>query len=217
MHGEVRVVDDVASAFAELVSARFDARAKADQFSLALSGGSTARPAYEALAKQHSIDWSKVVVLWGDERLVPLDHEDSNYLLAEQSLLSHIDKPSAVHPMYNEGGADAYDELVKSLTPIDVVHLGMGDDGHTASLFPGSPDLRTPQGRLVVKTGDDLHKHERLTFTYEAINQSSLVIFTVVGAAKREMFSKISAGEDFPVSHVDAKETIWLVDAAAAG
>jgi 6-phosphogluconolactonase len=213
MNGQVVVVDDVANALATYVQVAFEARILPDTFSIALSGGSSATPCYEALSKT-TIDWSMVTAIWGDERQVPLDHDDSSYRVAKEALFDRVEPLAAVHPMV--GSADEYDSLVRTLLPIDLVHLGMGPDGHTASLFPGSPALDVTD-RVVVETGDDLHPHPRLTLTYPALTQAQTVIFTVAGENKREMFAKIRNGEDFPAARVEAKDIIWLVDKAANG
>ena len=214
MNGEAVIVDDVAVAFATTVREAYDKRPN-PSFSLALSGGSTAASCYEHLAKE-PLDWSVITLLWGDERCVPLSHADSNYALAKQALLDSIPTPAAVHPMRCEDGAEAYESVVRSVSPLDLIHLGMGDDGHTASLFPGSPALDAPPERLVVATGDNLHPHPRMTFTYSTIARARLAVFTVSGIAKRQMLGRIRQGEHLPAGRVAAERVIWLVDRAAA-
>jgi 6-phosphogluconolactonase len=215
MNGEIFVVDNVAEAFANHVRDAFDARENQDAFSIAFSGGSTARPCYEQLVETN-IDWSLVTAIWGDERLVPLDHQDSNYRLARESLFDRVLPLAATHPMTTDIGAKGYEDIVAELLPIDVIHLGMGDDGHTASLFPGSPALQSPPERLVVETEDEFHKHPRMTLTFSAIAQSRLAIFTVQGSNKREMFKRIRNGEHLPAAQIAAHRVIWLVDKEAA-
>jgi 6-phosphogluconolactonase len=212
VHGEVRTVDDVATAFADVVVESAPA-------SIALSGGGTAKAAYEALAAR-DLDWSGIDVWFGDERFVPVDDPDSNEGMARAVLLDRA-HPRAIHSMTGAGAtadaaAVAYDALVAAAPPIDVVHLGLGPDGHTASLFPGSAALRVTD-RLVVTNGDDLHPHPRLTFTYPALARSRLVVFTVAGADKRDAFTRIEAGDDLPAAHVTAERVLWLVDPAARG
>ena len=106
--------------------------------------------------------------------------------------------------------------LVRDVPPIDFLHLGLGPDGHTASLFPGASTLAVDD-RYVVKAGDELHPHPRLTFTFAAIARSPLVVVTVAGADKAEAFARVRAGDDVPASHIHGERVLWLVDEAAAG
>jgi 6-phosphogluconolactonase len=212
VHGEVRIVDDVANAFADVV-------VEAAPASIALSGGGTAKLAYEALAGR-GLDWSGIDVWFGDERFVPVDDPDSNEGMARAVLLDRVG-PRSIRSMTGAGdtaeaAARAYDALVAAAPPIDVVHLGLGSDGHTASLFPGSAALAVTD-RLVVTNGDDLHPHPRLTFTYPALARSRLVVFTVAGDDKRDAFGRVQAGDDLPAAHVTAARVLWLVDPAAHG
>jgi len=208
--GELRVVDHVPQAFAELVSS-------VDPRSLALSGGDTARKCYELLAVA-DVDWPEVVVLFGDERWVPVGDPDSNEGMARFAFLDQV-SPREVFSLRHAGdtpeeAADAYDGLLRELGTIDLVHLGLGPDGHTASLFPGSPAL-DEQERLVVTAGDDLHPHPRLTFTYPALARARLVVFTVTGPGKHDALARIEAGDDLPAARVRAEQIVWLVDEAA--
>jgi 6-phosphogluconolactonase len=209
--GELRLVDDVPNAFAALVAEEVPA-------SMALSGGSTARRCYQLLAVD--VEWRDVEIFFGDERWVPIDDPESNEGMARTALLDHVN-PAAVHSLRGRGetieaAADAYDTLLRERPPVELVHLGLGPDGHTASLFPGSPALEERE-RLVVATGDDLHPHPRLTWTFPAINRSPLVVFTVAGEEKREALKRIQAGDDLPAARVAAARVIWLVDDAANG
>src|SRR3954447_19291305 len=142
MFGELVIVDDVAAEFAERVIESFHARPN-DGFSVAPSGGSTARACYECLADAAGtqIDWWKVDVYWGDERCVPHDHEDSNYRLAREALLDRVGAANATHLMRCAEGPDPYQLRLGDLGRFDLVDLGLGPDGHTASLFPGSDGL----------------------------------------------------------------------------
>ena len=220
MNGSLFVVDDVAAEFAERVIEAFHARPH-DGFSLALSGGSTARACYERLADDagSQIDWWKVDLYWGDERCVPLDDPDSNYRLAREALLDRVGAANATYPMRCEEGADPYQLRVGELGRFDVVHLGLGPDGHTASLFPGSPALEADPGRLVVLNDDPSghNPHRRMTLTYAGIARARLVIVTVAGEAKREALARVMAGDDVPAAAVRAEQVIWLADHAAAG
>jgi 6-phosphogluconolactonase len=212
VHGELRIVDDVVTAFADVV-------VEAAPSSIALSGGGTAKRAYEALAGRE-LDWSGIDVWFGDERFVPVSDPDSNEGMARAVLLDRVG-PRSIRSMAGAGttaddAAAAYDALVAAAPPIDVVHLGLGPDGHTASLFPGSQALAVTD-RLVVTNGDALHPHPRLTFTYPALARSRLVVFTVAGDDKRDAFTRIRAGENLPAGGVTAERVLWLVDPAAAG
>jgi 6-phosphogluconolactonase/glucosamine-6-phosphate isomerase/deaminase len=111
--------------------------------------------------------------------------------------------------------AASYDDLLGARHPIDLVHLGLGPDGHTASIFPGSTTMDITD-RLVVTAGDDAHPHPRLTLTFPAIARSPLVVFTVAGEEKRDALARIRAGDDsLPASRVRAGNVIWLADRAA--
>jgi 6-phosphogluconolactonase len=216
--GELVVVDNVASEFAERVIEAFLAR-PSDLFSLALSGGQTARRCYEQLAESGGaqIDWWRVDAYWGDERCVPLDHEDSNYRLGREALLERVGAVNANYPMRCEEGPDRYHQLVGEVGQFDVLHLGLGTDGHTASLFPDSEALNADPGRLVVLNEDrsGLNPHRRMTLTYSGIERARLVLVTVSGTEKAEALARTVAGET-PASHLRAERVIWLVDREAA-
>ena len=212
MHGELRIVDDVPAAFAALVVAEAPT-------SIALSGGGTARTAYEELVGA-DVAWDTVDVYFGDERWVPIDDAESNEGMARTVLLDRV-HPGAVHSLRNAGAtleeaAVAYDTRVAAAPPIGLVHLGLGPDGHTASLFPGTAALDVDD-RLVVPNGDDLHPYPRLTFTLPALARSRLVVFTVAGAEKRDALARVQRGDDLPAARVAAHRVVWLADAAAVG
>ncbi|MGH9152230.1 MAG: 6-phosphogluconolactonase [Acidimicrobiales bacterium] len=219
MNGELFVVDDVPAAFADCVIDAFGAR-PGEEFSLALSGGATARRCYERLAAEAAdrIDWWLVDVYWGDERCVPPDHPDSNERLGRQALLERIGAARSVHPMRCDDGPDPYQLRVGELGRFDLVHLGLGADGHTASLFPGSPALDADPGRLVVMNEDPTGTHplQRMTLTLSGIARARLAVFTVSGAGKREALQRIADGEDLPAGRVRADRVLWLVDEDAA-
>ena len=209
--GEVRVVDDVPAAFSALVVERAPR-------SIALCGAWLARKCYQEL-RSAPVDWPNVEVFFGDERFVPPSSEDSNEGQARRVLLDRVE-PRAVHGMYASGpiaaAADEYDALIRRSPPIDLIHLGLGPDGHTASLFPNTDALHE-QRRFVVRNEDDLHPHPRLTFTFPAIARARLVVVAVSGAEKREPIARIRAGEDLPAARIRAPEVIWLVDPDALG
>jgi len=204
--GQIRIVDDVPRAFARLV-------AELTPQSVALSGGELAHRCYAALRRE-TIAWSTIDVFFGDDRVVPVDSDDSNEGMARRILLDEAE-PRAIHSMVS-AGADNYDTLVRSAPPIDIVHLGLGPDGHTASLFPGATTL-DEQERFVVEAGDDLHPHPRLTFTFPAIARSVLAVVTVEGEEKRDPIRRIRAGEDLPGARIRAQQVLWIGDRAALG
>jgi 6-phosphogluconolactonase len=220
MFGELVVVDDVPGEFAERVIEAYHARPN-DGFSLALSGGETARRCYERLSEEgDQIDWWKVDIYWGDERCVPLDHADSNYRLGREALLERVGAVNANYPMRCDEGADPYQLRLGELGRFDVVHLGLGADGHTASLFPGSPGLDADPGRLVVMNEDPSGRnpHPRMTLTFAGIARARLAIVTVSGDTKREALARVAAGdESCPGARIRADHVLWLVDPAAAG
>jgi len=221
LNGEVVVVDDVAAAFATHVIEAF--RDRPDEgFSLTLSGGSTAARCYERLAANGAdqIDWWQVDVYWGDERCVAPEDPDSNERLGRQTLLERVGAANAVYPMRCDDGPDPYQQRVAQAGRLDLIHLGLGPDGHTASLFPGSTALDADPGRLVVMNTDPKgnNAHERMTLTFSGIARARQVVFTVSGEDKRAAFAGVRAGdESFPAARVRADRVVWLVDPAAAG
>jgi len=221
VHGELVVVDDVPGEFAERVIEAFHGRPH-DAFSLALSGGDLARHCYERLADDagSQIDWWKVDVYWGDERCVPLHDERSNYRLVRESLLEKVGAVNANYPMRCDEGPDPYQLRLGELGRFDVVHLGMGPDGHTASLFPDSAGLDADPGRLVVMNDDPSGRNPlpRMTLTLAGIARARLVLVTVTGDAKREALARVAADdESTPAARVRADRVLWIVDPAAAG
>lgn len=208
--------------FADDVTQAYVSRSDRDHFRLVLSGGSV-RDCYERLAES-DIGWEKTSLFWGDERLVSIDHPDSNYLLAKLALidaLAHRNRSlAAVFPMSdvpdNVITATSYATTIANHNPLDVVHLGMGSDGHTASLFPDS-DALDEHKALVVDTGDDLHPHQRRTLTFAALQQARHVIFTVMGVQKAAMLRRVFTRGDVPAAQVQAPSVSWILDPAAAG
>jgi 6-phosphogluconolactonase len=220
MHGSLVIVDDVPGEFAERVIEAFHSR-PSDTFSIALSGGETARHCYERLAGDGGmqVDWWKVDVYWGDERCVPLDHPESNYRLGREALLDRVGAANAAFPMRCDEGADPYQLRVGELGRFDVVHLGLGPDGHTASLFPDSPALAADPGRLVAMNEDPSGRNPllRMTLTLAGIARGRLVVVTVMGDDKREALGRVMAGDpSCPATHIKADKVVWLADQAAA-
>jgi 6-phosphogluconolactonase len=224
-HRELSPVDDVPRAFVRTVVEAFAAR-PGPRFSLVLSGGPTAQACYEMLAATaaESIEWAAVDVYVGDERVVPPDHEDANQRLIREALLNRVGPVGSFSPMPTVGPLDecvaAYQRTMASVLEgpgIDLVHLGMGPDGHTASLFPGAPELGVGPDVLVAAATDPngRNPHPRLTLTLPAINAARTVVFTVSGASKADAVAALVRGDDIPAAHVDAARVVWLVDGAA--
>lgn len=206
---------------------------KRGRASFVLTGGGTPRPLYQLLANEygHSLDWNLVDVFFGDERHVPHDDDDSNFLMARETLLDGLPlDPARIYPMPTDGtpeaDARAYERTLRDLfdgdTPnFDLVLLGMGADGHVASLFPGSPVL-TENERWVVaaEAPPSSPVHDRVTLTFPAINAAHTVLFLVAGASKREPLAAVLRGpEDAPpAERVSARERLlWYVDDDAYG
>jgi 6-phosphogluconolactonase len=227
MNGSVELVPSVPDAFARLMVASL-AEHGVERFSLFLSGGSTARECYESLARVSGpgsgVTWGDVDVYLGDERCVPPDHPDSNHRMVAETLLDVVGPVGSDHPMYRSGTPSAaatdYEAVIAPLPAFDLVHLGLGPDGHTASLFPRSAAIDVVDPAVLVVANQDpnaVNAHERITLTYPAIARARLVVFTVSGASKRQAFAGVVAGDDLPATHVVADRIVWLVDADAAG
>jgi 6-phosphogluconolactonase len=165
-----------------------------------------------------------VDVYVGDERIVPPDDADANQRLIRESLLDRVGGAGSFAPMPTVGPVDecvaAYQRTMSDLVTgpgIDLIHLGMGPDGHTASLFPGAPTLDAGPGVLVLATEDPngVNPHPRMTLTLPAINSARHAVFTVAGASKAEAVAALERGDDLPAARVHAGHTLWLVDGAA--
>ena len=191
---------------------------------LVLSGGNTPRPVYEALAAAPfaaAVDWPRVDVFFGDERAVPPDHPDSNYRMAARALLEKVRiEPARIHRMQaDRPDRDAAARDYERLLPLrlDVVLLGMGPDGHTASLFPGSAAL-TERSRRVVTVVAPRPPAERMTVTPPVIAGARYVAVVVAGAEKAEMVARALTGPLTPweVPVQVAPGAFWFLDQAAA-
>jgi 6-phosphogluconolactonase len=198
---------------------------------IALAGGSTPKVIYRAIS-QVDFPWEKLHVFWGDERFVPPTHADSNELMARDSWLNHVAMPAAnIHPWPTQMGdpaqcADLYGTTLQKYfqTPLptfDLVLLGMGEDGHTASLFPHTAALDVVDRPTTVGSKDD---QPRLTLTAAAINQAACVAFIVTGAGKRPALKEvmnpidsIDANRQYPARLIaPTQELWWWLDTEAA-
>jgi 6-phosphogluconolactonase len=204
------------------------------RFSVALSGGSTPGRTYELLAQPPFTDqvpWDRTHIFWGDERCVPLDDSRSNARVAHQTFLDRVPIPeSQVHPIFchqsPEAGAAAYEAELRAFGAgapprLDLIFLGLGEDGHTASLFPGSAALEE-KVRWAVPVYVPAQGFHRVTLTAPFINQAALVVFLVAGANKAMVLKEVLTGPRDPkrlpaqlISPRDG-ELHWLVDREAA-
>lgn len=195
-------------------------------FFVALSGGSTPRKIYQQfLSPKHkdAIDWSSVHLFWSDERSVPPTHPESNYKMAMDAAFQDLPIPkSQIHRMVAEKeiekNALAYESLLKKHLddrPLDLVMLGMGEDGHTASLFPGTKALAI-KDRLVVANEVPSLQTTRMTFTYPLINSSHAIAIYVLGKNKQEMLASVllDASQDAPIAKIGTAErpALWIID-----
>ena len=224
---------DVARVVADWLRARIANSSGA--FRIALSGGSTPKILFELLATPayaEAIDWARVQLFWGDERFVPPEHPESNFGMTKRAMLDQIRIPAQnIHPVPFIGTADAaasaYEADLRAayghaaLTPdsalFDVVFLGLGEDGHTASLIPGEPVLEERE-RWVAAVAHG-RPQARITLTYPAIHSSAAVAFLVTGAAKSAIIARMRAGEaKAPAARItSAGEIVWFLDRAANG
>lgn len=235
--GPTQVSREAALEFTRLAAT---AVAEKDHCAVALAGGSTPRSMYALLADDQSlrqeVAWDKLHFFWGDERHVPPDHKDSNYLMAYDSMLSKVAVPSNnIHRIKGEDpdaqiAADAYQQELQrffqlqpgQLPRFDLVLLGMGPDGHTASLFPGSTALNEMK-RLVAATWVEKFNTYRITLTLPVLNNAANVIFLVCGAEKTEVLQTVLQ-EETAVAQYPAQlirplngKLLWLLDENAAG
>jgi 6-phosphogluconolactonase len=207
-----------------------EAIAQRHRCTIALAGGSTPKPLYESLAAQ-SLPWEHLHVFWGDERYVPSDHPDSNEGMARQAWLDRVAIPAEnIHPMPTaaadpQTAADLHEQHLQeffqcqagTFPSFDVILLGMGDDAHTASLFPHTPALDVRDRLVTVGNKDD---QPRLTFTAPLINHARCVIFLVSGANKQQALRQVFAEEGDAIAYPSRLiqpqgELWWLLDAAA--
>ncbi len=226
----------LAQLFADFLTKRI--AEKAGTFTLALSGGSTPQRLFSLLSKAPyttQIDWAKVQLFWGDERLLPHDHPDSNYGVAKRLLLDHIDMPAEnIHPVathmlgdteailadYNQQIAQCVATDEQGRYRFDLIMLGMGDDGHTASIFPHEMALLDSSALTAIATHPDSGQ-QRLTLTGPLIRQAAEVVFLVAGANKAPKIDQILGKKDgyktYPAAHVGPEngELYWFLDQAA--
>ncbi len=225
-----RLIHATAEAIVQTLNAAIQERGRA---SFVLTGGSTIRPVYRLLTADYrdAVDWTLVHVFWGDERHVPHDAEESNYGMARKDLLNILPIPeNQIHPMPTsrspEEDASAYEEALRTNVDdgppgFDLLLLGMGADGHVASLFPGSPALDESE-RFVLATQAPVGSSvmNRITLTPPAITASRVVFFVVTGERKRAAVAAVQSGSAsaLPAALISARERlVWFIDVEAAG
>jgi 6-phosphogluconolactonase len=203
--------EDVASAAAADIAEALRDGAR----SLVLAGGTTPRRCYELLSRME-VDWGRVSILFGDERCVRPDHPESNYRMAREALLDRV-APATVYRMPAELGPDEaaglYAHIVAAVSPLDVVVLGVGEDGHTASLFPGHPALKAT-GLAVGIRDSPKPPPQRVTLTLTALLAARRVIILATGAGKADAVARAKRHE-VPSGMIAGAR--WLIDRAAAG
>jgi 6-phosphogluconolactonase len=232
----LRSVAEVAATTADrFVDAARRAIDERGRFFVALSGGSTPKQVYPLLAsppRRDAVDWSRVEFFWGDERAVPPDHPESNFGVAYQMLLANLAhvRPEAIHRMPAEArdldaAALAYEaemrltfELRGTKPPsFDLIWLGMGPDGHVASLFPGTAGLDERE-RWVIANWVPSLKAWRMSLTFPVLNAAREAIVVATGSAKADALRRVRGGDtDLPASRLRPSQLEWIVDAAAAG
>jgi 6-phosphogluconolactonase len=199
-------------------------------FHVALSGGSTPKAIFHLLAQpefRNDIDWSKVILWWSDERCVEPTHVDSNYRMAMDSGFSDLPiLDEHIHRLHGElepqKAAELYEEEIRERLPeqrFDLIMLGMGPDGHTASLFPNTEGLKVT-GQNVTANHVPQKETWRLSLTFECINNARAIVFYAMGSGKAEMLKDMlgSKADHYPAGHIGTKTSpaLWIVDEAAA-
>jgi 6-phosphogluconolactonase len=234
----IRVAPDVAALARQAADTIQDvastAISQAGRFSIALSGGSTPKTLFELLAAEYKqkIDWSNSHIFWSDERCVPPDDADSNYKMARETLLDHISLPASnIYRIKGEldpaEGASQYEQTLHTyfhdqLPRFDIILLGMGDDGHTASLFPGTEALNERQRWVIPNHVATVKQTWRITFTVPVINNAANVMFLIAGTGKAARLKQVIQGaytlNELPSQLIKPTNgnLIWAVDHAAA-
>lgn len=219
----------------ELIRSKTDNLPDGKYLSLALSGGSTPKEVFNQISsgEQEDVNWEKVRLFWVDERCVPPDDNDSNFNMTRNNLLVNINIPAEnIYRIHGENNPEVearrYNRILKEnvepvngLPGFDIVLLGLGEDGHTASIFPGNESLFHSTKYCEAVTHPQTGKH-RITMTSPLINNAEVVIFIVTGSAKAEIVSQILDEinrKEFPASQVKPVngDLIWLLDDRAAG
>jgi 6-phosphogluconolactonase len=218
--GEVRVVADVPTSFASLLADEIAATRPARgvrPFRLGCSGGASGAACYRRVGELARFPYGELECFLVDERCVAAGDADHNATQLEAAFGAHFGELAGFHALDGEL-AEALAAALTSGGPLDLVQLGLGPDGHTASLFPRSSALHAPEELLVTHNVDPsgLNRHERVTLTYSALLAAHRRVFTVIGPDKAAAIGALFAGEALPAARLDGPGTLWLLDAAAA-
>lgn len=226
LHDSAALAQTAAQEFHRLAETAVQERGR---FSVALSGGNTPRAIYSILASEHKeLPWDRIHVFFGDERHVPPDHPDSNFRMATESLLSRVPIPEKnVHRVHAELDAEAaaaeYNQQLCNFFALtnhdwprfDLIFLGIGEDGHTASLFPGSKALTETSLRVMANWVEKFTTF-RITFTFPVLNHAAEAVFLVSGADKAQILNQVlrPGARKFPAQYVQPENgrLLWLVD-----
>ncbi|WP_411728381.1 6-phosphogluconolactonase [Methyloglobulus sp.] len=197
-----------------ILDAAILAIAERGQFKLVLAGGTTPEKVYRLLA-QSQVDWSKWTIYYGDERCLPKDHADRNSVMAEQAFLGKVTIPKAQiftipAELGPEQGANLYQQAVKDALPFDLVLLGMGEDGHTASLFPGHQNDAEELAHAVYDSPKP--PSERVSLSANALGTAQQVIFLITGSNKQEAVKQWRSGQNLPVASIDSDKIDIYID-----
>lgn len=201
------------AAYDAIMQCAAEAIAERGQFLIVLAGGTTPRAVYHLL-REAQTDWSKWHIYYGDERCLPRDHIDRNSLMAEQAWLNHVPIPaSQIHTMSAESGTalgtEAYAETLKGVGDFDFVLLGLGEDGHTASLFPDEPwEGENDSGTMVAVTNAPKPPPERISMSASRLSAAYNVLFLVSGAGKQQAVDDWRAGKAIPASAIKPKNGV---------
>ena len=207
----LETADQVAqAAYQQILGAAEQAIAEHGTFKLVLAGGSTPEKVYRLLAKADA-DWSKWAIYYGDERCLPADHADRNSLMATRAFLEKVAIPDAriftiPAELGPEQAAKKYQQIVASALPFDMVLLGMGEDGHTASLFPGHQHREEELAHAVYNSPKP--PPERVSISAKALSNTQQLIFLITGANKQEAVKNWRSGKDLPVATIVPKKPI---------
>ncbi|MEJ5351732.1 MAG: 6-phosphogluconolactonase [Melioribacteraceae bacterium] len=228
-------INDAALKAVEFINQKLERLPSNNFFTIALSGGSTPKNLFDSISKNYSdkIDWRKIKLFWGDERCVPPEHEDSNYRMTYENLIKHIQIPSEnVFRIYGESDpleeAKRYSEILQrelkikdGVPSFDLIILGLGEDGHTASIFPNQLNLFYSEDFCVTAV-HPVTKQKRISITGKIINNADTIVFLVTGEKKAqkiyEILNEKEAAKNYPAYFVNpvSKNLVWLIDKDAA-